>query len=185
MLLKTACNRWPVLFFGGICALALGICAIVWPGITLLSFAFIYAIFTTVDGAVAIALGLRAGEDGSVWWPMVILGMLAILAGAFAFAWPQITVAVLLALVAVSAIVRGVMELIAAIRLRKELDDEWILVLSGIVSIIFGGLILYRPDAGLLAIVLLIGAYMITLGVLSVALSLRFRRMCHTLAPAM
>jgi uncharacterized membrane protein HdeD (DUF308 family) len=70
------------------------------------------------------------------------------------------------------------------LRLRKELDDEWILVLSGLLSILFGGLILYRPDAGLVAIVLLIGAYMIAIGVMALALSLRLRRMKYKLTTA-
>jgi len=119
-----------------------------------------------------------------VWWTMVIMGLLAIAAGVIALAWPAITIVILLAIIAASAIVRGVFEILAAIRLRKELDDEWILALSGLLSILFGGLILYRPDAGLVAIVLLIGAYMIAIGVLAIALSLRLRRLQHKLAPA-
>ncbi len=184
MLLRTACNRWWVLFFKGVCAIALGVSAIVWPGITLLSLVFVFATFTLIDGVAAIVLGIRGEKDGTVWWTLVVMGLLAILAGIVSFVYPQITVKVLLAIIAASAIVRGVFELIVAVRLRKELDDEWILALSGLMSILFGGLILYRPDAGLVAIVLLIGAYMIAIGVFAVALSLRFRRMRHTLAAA-
>ena len=112
------------------------------------------------------------------------MGVLAVIAGIFVFAFPAIAALWLIALIAATAIVRGLFEIVAAIRLRKELDDEWILALSGVMSILFGGLILYRPDAGLVAIVLLIGAYMIAIGVFAVALSLRFRRMHNTLAPA-
>ena len=75
-------------------------------------------------------------------------------------------------------------EIAAAIRLRKEIDDEWILGLSGFMSIVFGGLILYRPDAGLLAMALFVGAYMLAIGVLAIALSLRMRRMGNALTPA-
>jgi uncharacterized membrane protein HdeD (DUF308 family) len=183
-MLRTACNRWWVLMLRGLCAIALGISAIAWPGITLLSLVFVFAAFTLIDGAAAIVLGLRGEEDGTVWWTLVVMGVLAILAGIISFAWPQITITVLLAIVAASAIVRGVFEIIAAIHLRKELDDEWILALSGLMSILFGGLILYRPDAGLVAIVLLIGAYMLAIGVLAVALSLRLRRLQHKIATA-
>ena len=173
-----------MLLLKGICAIALGVSAIAWPGITLLSLVFVFATFTLIDGVAAIVLGIRGEKDGTVWWTLVLMGILAIMAGFVSFVYPQITVTVLLAIIAASAIVRGLFEMIAAIRLRKELDDEWILALSGLMSILFGGLILYRPDAGLVAIVLLIGAYMIAIGVFAIALSLRLRRMWHTLAPA-
>ncbi|MGD9636516.1 MAG: HdeD family acid-resistance protein [Pirellulales bacterium] len=184
MILRSCCKRWWVLFLKGLCAIALGISAIAWPGITLVSLIFVFATFTLIDGVAAIVLGFKGESDGTVWWTLVLMGVLAILAGLISFFYPQITVTVLLAIIAVSAIVRGAFELMAAIRLRKELDDEWILALSGLMSILFGGLILYRPDAGLLAIVLLIGAYMIAIGVFALALSLRLRRVAHTLAPA-
>ncbi len=184
MLLRTACGRWWVMLLKGLCAIALGISAIVWPQITLVTLVYLFGIFTLVDGAAAIVLGIRGESDGTVWWTLVLMGVLAVIAGIFVFAFPAIAALWLIALIAATAIVRGLFEIVAAIRLRKELDDEWILALSGVMSILFGGLILYRPDAGLVAIVLLIGAYMIAIGVFAVALSLRFRRMHNTLAPA-
>jgi uncharacterized membrane protein HdeD (DUF308 family) len=181
-MLRTMCGRWWVLMLRGLCAIGLGIMAIVWPGITLLTLVLVFAAFTLIDGAAAVVLGFKGEEDGTVWWTLVVMGVLAIAAGIITFFYPQITIAVLLAIIAASAIVRGVFELIAAIRLRKEIDDEWILAISGVASIIFGGLILYRPDVGLVAIVLLIGAYMLAIGVLAVALSLRLRKLQHKLA---
>ena len=145
---------------------------------------YLFGIFTLVDGAAAIVLGIRGESDGTVWWTLVLMGVLAVIAGIFVFASPAIAAFWFIALIAATAIVRGLFEIVAAIRLRKELDDEWILVLSGLMSILFGGLILYRPDAGLVAIVLLIGAYMIAIGVFAIALSLRLRRLRNTLAPA-
>jgi uncharacterized membrane protein HdeD (DUF308 family) len=183
-MLRTMCGRWWVLMLRGLCAIVLGIMAIVWPGITLLTLVLVFAAFTLIDGAAAVVLGFKGEEDGTVWWTLVVMGVLAIAAGIITFFYPQITIAVLLAIIAASAIVRGVFELIAAIRLRKEIDDEWILAISGIASIIFGGLILYRPDVGLVAIVLLIGAYMLAIGVLAVALSLRLRKLQQKLAAA-
>jgi uncharacterized membrane protein HdeD (DUF308 family) len=108
---------------------------------------------------------------------MVVLGLLAVIAGIAAFAWPALTLLVLATIIAVSAIVRGGLEIFAAITLRKELEDEWILGLSGAMSIIFGALIMFRPGAGLIALTLLIGAYMLALGVFAIALALRLRMM--------
>jgi uncharacterized membrane protein HdeD (DUF308 family) len=161
----------------GLAAIVLGICAIVFPGMTLLSLIFVFGTFTIVDGVAAIILGFRGEADGTVWWTMVMLGLLAIAAGVFAIAWPAITFLVLATIIGVSAVVRGTFEIYAAIALRKELDDEWILGLSGLMSVLFGGLILFRPGAGLLAITLLIGAYMLALGIFAIALSLRLRVM--------
>jgi uncharacterized membrane protein HdeD (DUF308 family) len=176
-MLTTVCKRWWVLMVRGLAAIALGICAIVWPGMTLLSLVFVFGAFTIIDGIAAIILGFRGEADGTVWWTMVMLGVLAIAAGVFAIAWPGKTFLILATIIGISAIVRGAFEIYAAIALRKELDDEWILGLSGFMSVLFGGLILFRPGAGLLAITLLIGAYMLALGVFAIALALRLRMM--------
>jgi uncharacterized membrane protein HdeD (DUF308 family) len=176
-MLSTVCKRWWVLMLRGLAAIALGICAIVWPGMTLLSLVFVFATFTIIDGVASIVLGFRGEADGTVWWTMVMLGLLAIAAGVFAIAWPGKTFLILAMIIGISAIVRGMFEIYAAIALRKELDDEWILGLSGFMSVLFGGLILFRPGAGLLAITLLIGAYMLALGVFAIALALRLRVM--------
>jgi uncharacterized membrane protein HdeD (DUF308 family) len=143
---------------------------------------YVFGTFSIIDGVLALIVGFRGEADGTVWWTMVALGVLAIAAGIIAFVYPGITLLVLLAIVAASAIVRGAFEIIAAVRLRKEIDDEWVLGLSGALSILFGALIMYRPDAGLIAMSLLIGAYMLAIGILGVALSLRLRKMCTSLA---
>ena len=176
-MLTTVCKRWWVLMVRGLAAIALGICAMVLPEVTLIALVFLFGTFTIIDGIAAILLGCRGEADGTVWWTMVILGLVAVAAGIAAFAWPDLTLLVLATIIAVSAIVRGTFEIYAAIALRKELDDEWILGLSGAMSVIFGALIMFRPGAGLIAITLLIGAYMLALGVFAIALALRLRMM--------
>ncbi|HEX4414180.1 MAG TPA: DUF308 domain-containing protein [Lacipirellulaceae bacterium] len=176
-MLTTVCKRWWVLMVRGIAAILFGICAIAWPGITLLYLVILFGIFSIVDGIAALILGFRGEADGTVWWTMVTLGVLAIAAGIAAFAWPGETLLILATIIAISAIVRGAFEIFAAITLRKELEDEWILGLSGAMSVIFGALIMFRPGAGLIALTLLIGAYMLALGVFAIALSLRLRMM--------
>ncbi|HEX3599250.1 MAG TPA: DUF308 domain-containing protein [Lacipirellulaceae bacterium] len=176
-MLTTVCKRWWVLMVRGLAAIALGVCAIVFPGVTLVWLVLMFGIFSIVDGVAALILGFRGEADGTVWWTMVTLGLLAIAAGIAAFAWPGLTLLVLATIVAISAILRGAFEIFAAITLRKELEDEWILGLSGAMSVIFGALIMFRPGAGLIAITLLIGAYMLALGVFAIALALRLRMM--------
>jgi uncharacterized membrane protein HdeD (DUF308 family) len=176
-MLVTVCKRWWVLLVRGLAAILLGICTIALPEVTLLVLRTLFGIFSIIDGVAAIILGFRGEADGTVWWTMVILGLLAVAAGVVAFAWPGVTLWVLATIIAISAILRGTFEVYAAIVLRKELDDEWILALSGLMSVIFGALIMFRPGAGLIAITLLIGAYMLAIGVFAVALALRLRMM--------
>lgn len=176
-MLTTVCKRWWVLMIRGIAAVLLGICAIAWPALVPATLVALFAIFSIIDGIAAIILGFRGEADGTVWWTMVIVGLVALSAGITALAWPGLTLLVLVTIVAVSALVRGLFEIYAAIALRKELDDEWILGLSGVMSAIFGALILYNPTAGLLAIAFLIGAYMLAIGIFAIALSLRLRMM--------
>jgi uncharacterized membrane protein HdeD (DUF308 family) len=183
LMLSALSQRWWVLLLRGICAIALGITAIAWPEITLISLVYLFGIFTLIDGAAAIVLGIRGESDGTVWWTMILLGVLAIAAAIVTLGWPVFAGLWLLAIIAATAIARGVLEIVAAIKLRKELDDEWILALSGAMSVLFGVLIFRHPGAGAVAIVLLIGAYMLALGAFAVALSLRLRRLQHKLAP--
>jgi len=113
------------------------------------------------------------------WWALVLRGLFAVLfgiaAGIIAFAWPGITALALLFLISGWAVVTGVFEIVAAIRLRKEIRGEWLLALSGILSVLFGVALVINPAAGALAVVWLIGAYAITFGVLMIALGFRLR----------
>jgi uncharacterized membrane protein HdeD (DUF308 family) len=181
-MLSVISRRWWVLLLRGICAIALGIATFVWPGVTLVALVWLFAAFALTDGIASVILGIRGEADGTIWWTMVFLGVVAIAAAITAFAWPGLTAVILLTIIAASAIIRGVVEIIAAIKLRKELDDEWILALSGVISILFGVLIFRHPDAGLLAMALLIGAYMVALGAFAVALSLRLRKLQNELS---
>jgi uncharacterized membrane protein HdeD (DUF308 family) len=187
-MLRTICDRWWILLIRGLCAIALGIMAFAWPGQTILAFVWMFAVFIMADGIASVILGFRGEADGTVWWTMVFFGAMAILAGLFAsglaISRPGLTLATFVMVIGASAIVRGVFEIIAAIRLRKLIDDEWVLGLSGLLSIVFGILIAARPGAGVVAIGILIGALMLTLGILAVALSFRLRKAGQQLVEA-
>lgn len=176
-MLSTIMQRWWILLLRGISATVFGVLAIVWPGITLLTLVIIYGAVALIDGIAGIALGVRGGVDGRTWWGMILLGLLGVIAGAVTFVWPGLTAAVLLVIIALWAIVRGVLEIIGAITLRKIIQGEWLLILSGVLSIGFGVLLLLQPAAGALAVMWLIGIYMIAFGITTIALSLRLRRL--------
>jgi len=109
------------------------------------------------------------------WWAVALRGLFAILFGVLTFVWPGITALVLLYLIAAWAIVTGGLEIVAAIRLRKEITDEWALGASGAASVIFGLLLMIFPGAGALTLVWLIGAYALVFGILLLVLAFRLR----------
>jgi uncharacterized membrane protein HdeD (DUF308 family) len=174
-MLSTIAQLWWVLLLRGIFAALLGVFAIVWPGITLWVLIIAFGAFALVDGIVGIALGISGRVNGRSWWEMILLGLLGVLAGVIAFLWPGVTAVILLIIIASWAIIHGVLEIIAAIKLRRVIDGEWLLILSGLLSVAFGVLLFLRPGAGALAVMWLIGVYMLVFGITAIALSLRLR----------
>jgi len=174
-MLTALAKHWWVFLLRGICAIAFGILAFAWPGITILTLVLLYGAHAIIDGATALGLAFSGHVPGKAWWPMVLVGVVGILAGIGTFAWPQITIAVLLAFVAMWAILRGIFEIVAAIHLRKHIENELMLGLAGVASIVFGTLLLAWPAAGLVTIAWLIGANAIVFGGLSIALAMRLK----------
>jgi uncharacterized membrane protein HdeD (DUF308 family) len=167
-LLNAFANHWWVLLLRGIAAVLFGFLAFVWPGLTLVALVFLFGAYALVDGITALFVGGRA----RAWW-MVFAGVLGIIAGVLTFIFPGITAVWLLILIASWAIVRGLFEIVAAIKLRKELMNEWMLILGGVSSIIFGVLLILNPVAGALAMVWLIGAYALVFGIMMIVLAVR------------
>jgi uncharacterized membrane protein HdeD (DUF308 family) len=102
----------------GICAVVFGILAFVWPGLTLLSLVLLYGAYALVDGVLSMACGVTGSAAPHPWWVMMLAGLLGVAAGIVTFLYPGITAMVLLVIIACAAIVRGVLEIAAGIRLR-------------------------------------------------------------------
>jgi uncharacterized membrane protein HdeD (DUF308 family) len=167
-------HNWWTLVLRGLAAVVFGVLAFVWPGITLLALVFLFGAYAITDGVFAIVAGLR-GREQERWWLLLIVGILSVIAGLLAFALPGMTAFVLLILIAARAIVTGVFEIVAAIQMRKYITGEWLLALGGVLSFLFGVLLLLNPAAGALAVVWIIGVYAIALGVLQLILGLKLR----------
>jgi len=166
-----------MLLLRGVVSILFGIAAFVWPGLTVLALTLLYGAFAMADGILSLGAALRGTGDRSIptWW-LVVIGLLGIAAGAVAFLWPGLTAFALVIMIGAWAVTMGVLEIIGAIWLRHEIEDEWLLIAAGILSVLFGAAILLKPGAGALALAWAIGAYAILSGILLVAFSLRLKR---------
>jgi uncharacterized membrane protein HdeD (DUF308 family) len=172
-------RNWWALALRGVAAVLFGVLAFAWPGITLGALVILYGAYAMVDGVFAVVAALSGRTQGMPWWAMLLEGLAGIAIGIMTFAWPAITALVLLYLIAAWALVTGVFEIVAAVRLRKEVRGEWLLALSGVLSIIFGVALVANPGAGALAIVWLIGAYSLVFGALLITLAFRLRALAR------
>jgi uncharacterized membrane protein HdeD (DUF308 family) len=163
-------KHWWVLALRGAAAIVFALLAFFWPGLTLLALAVTWGVFALIEGITSIIVGFRGK-----WWAMVGLGVVGVLAGIVALIWPSITALALLFLIAAWAIVRGIAEIVAAIQLRKEIEGEWMLILSGIASVAFGVLLLLFPGAGAVSVVWLIATFALIFGVLSIILAFKVK----------
>lgn len=174
-LLGALAQNWWLVMLRGAAAILFGVLAFIWPGITLASLVLLYGAFALADGVLAIVGAIRGGGPGSRWW-LALVGLAGVVAGMLTFLWPGITTLLLLVFIGAWAIAIGLFEIIGAIRLRKEIDNEWLLILSGALSVLFGLVLLTQPGAGALALIFVIGAYAIAYGVLLVVLAFRLRK---------
>ena len=132
--------------------------------------------YALVDGVAALVGGWQTKDGGKPMWTVVLVGIVGIAAGIFTFLQPGVTAIALLMLIAVWAIVHGVLEISAAIRLRKEIQNEWLLILSGVLSVAFGALMILSPGAGAMAVLWLIGAFSVAYGALLIILSFKLKK---------
>jgi len=178
-MVHTLAKNWWLLLLRGIAAIIFGVLAFAWPGVTLLTLILFYGAFALVDGVLAIIAAITGGAPGPRWW-LAIVGLLGIAAGLLTFLMPGLSALVLLFFIAGWAIATGVFQIIGAIQLRKEIDNEWFLILGGIISVLFGIGVMLAPGAGALALIWVIGTYALIIGVLLIALAFRLKKHAHS-----
>jgi len=175
LVLAHLARNWWVFVLRGVVAVLFGVLAFVNPGTTLEVLVLLFAFWALVDGVVSLIGSVGAAEAHEPWWPLLLVGLLGIAAGILTLRWPGITALALLFVIAYWSIFRGILELVAAIRLRHVIQGEMWLVLGGIASIVFGVLLVMNPGAGALAVIYLIGIYAVIFGVLILMLGFRLK----------
>ena len=168
-------RTWWVLLLQGLAAVLFGVVALVWPDITLASLVLLFGAYALVDGVFAVVGSLVHRKEYEDWWLVLLAGLASIAVGILTFIQPGITALSLLFLIAAWALVIGVLTIVKAIQLRKEIEGEWLLILAGIASVLFGLFVFALPGAGALSLIWLIATYAIVYGVLQVILALRVR----------
>lgn len=176
-LLSHLARNWGWIALRGAAGVSFGVLAFVWPGITLVILALFFGAYAFTDGIFALVAAYRRREGRKAVWPLVLVGVLGVLAGVGTFLWPEMTTLALLMFIAVWALFIGIFQIAAAIRLRKEIDNEWLLGASGALSVLFGLFMIMSPGAGALAVVWMIAAYSIAFGLLLIAFGFRLKKL--------
>ena len=175
MLARLIAENWWVLLLRGIIAILFGVAAYAWPGMTLATLILFFAAFVFVDGIFDVFAAFSGRKENENWWVLLIEGLLGIAFGAITWMRPGVTAMVLLLLIAFWAMATGILRIIMAIRLRKEIEGEWWLILSGLASVLFGVFVMARPGAGAIAMLWVIAAWSIIVGIFLVILSFQAR----------
>lgn len=176
-MLATMSKNWWLFLIRGIASIIFGLLALLMPGLTLFVLLAFFAAYAIIDGTATAFASFQSRDTDSRWVWGLLEGGIGILAGIAVLLWPNIAAITLLIVIAVWAVLTGILQIAAAIRLRKEIDNEFWLGLSGVISIIFGVYIFLFPGAGAVTLAWLIGIYAIMFGIFFVALALRLRGM--------
>lgn len=183
-MLAVASKYWWVLLVRGLLGIGFGIGALAWPGLTILVLVVVFGVYSLLDGILDLGMAVGARSlPGSSRGALVLMGLFGIAAGIVAFLWPDITAVALLWVIAFWAITTGVFEIVAAIRLRTEINNEWFWILSGVLSVVLGVVLVLQPGVGALAVVTTIGVFAIVWGVSLTLLSFRVKAMGAGSAP--
>ena len=177
-------QHWWAVALRGLAAIIFGILALVWPRETVIVLIALFGAYALIDGLIAIFLEVRGRDDNRNWGWLLVEGIVGALIGIITFRWPGVTGLVLLAFIAAWAVITGIMEIFQAIELRRVIHNEWLLILGGAASVLFGLLLFLFPGTGALAIVWLIGIYAIVFGAMLLGLAWRLRSMGQQPRPA-
>lgn len=175
MLTQPSPHSWWILIVRGLAAILFGIVAFIWPALTGVALVIAFGVFALLDGVFAVVTGISRLGHASRGWAFLLEGLLGIGVGLAALLLPGVAAVALIYLIAAWAVTTGIFEIVSAVQLRKEITNEWALGLSGLLSIVFGVLVMIQPATGGLAVVWILGGYAIAFGLLLIVAGIRLR----------
>ena len=173
---------WWLLLLRGIVAIAFGVLTWLQPGISAAALVLLFGAFAFADGVLGTWTAIAGRADHEYWWLMLLRGLLGIVVGILAFVEPGVVALAVLFYIAIWAIATGMLEIATAIRLRREIEGEWLLILSGLISVVFGVVLIARPGSGALALLWLIASFAVAFGVVLVILAFKARGFARRVA---
>ncbi len=175
MLTQSSRHSWWILIVRGIAAILFGVVAFIWPGLTGLVLVMAFGAFALIDGVFAVVTGISRLGHSSRGWAFLVEGLLGVGVGVAALLLPSLVAVALIYLIAAWAVITGIFEIVSAVQLRKEITNEWALGIGGLLSILFGVLVMFQPATGGLALVWILGGYAIAFGILLIVAGIRLR----------
>lgn len=176
---STFAQNWGAVMLRGAVAIAFGLLALFVPGISFAALVLTFGAYAFVDGIFLVISAIRRGDHTNTaatpWWVMLIQGIAGIAAGVITWFAPLATALALLYIFAAWAIVTGVFEIVVAVRLRKVITGEWLLILSGALSVLLGIAMFVAPVQGAFVLMLWMGAYALLVGALHIGVAFRLR----------
>jgi uncharacterized membrane protein HdeD (DUF308 family) len=174
-MLSSLTRNWWVAALRGVLAIAFGIAAFAWPGVTIEILVLLFGTYALIDGVSSLVQGLQAAGSPESWFALTVSGLVGIAAGILTFVQPALTALSLVYVIAAWTLLTGGLQIVTAVRMRHVISGEWLLGLGGALSIIFGVALMRAPLAGALALVLLFGFYAIASGVSQLVFALKLR----------
>lgn len=175
-MLERLASHWWLFLIRGLLALVLGIALLAFPAAGLWTIAILFGAYAFVDGIFALVASVRMAHTDNRWIWLLLEGVVGIAAGIFAALYPGIAVVTLALLLGAWAIVTGILAIASALSARQHVPNEWLWVLSGVVSVIFGFAIFWSPTFGLFALLWMVSFYAILAGIIMIGLAFRLRR---------
>ena len=176
------CDRWWILLVRGLAAIFFGVLCFAQPGLSLATLVLMFGAYSIVDGVLGVFVAVSGRKEIEDWWVLLLWGLVSIIVGILTFAAPDITALILLFYIAIWAVASGVLQIALAIRLRKEIEGEWLMILAGVLSIAFGLILMVKPGEGALAVIWIIGGYAVAFGVALAILGFRLRSFGNRIA---
>ena len=173
-MIQAITSKWWLFLLRGLAAIAVAIIAFAQPGSALIALVFVLGFYSFLVGVLAIT-GAAIGVAGDRWWALLLEGILGIVVALVIWSWPLASTLAFVYFVAAWLIVWGILQVAAGIRLRDLIDNEWLYILSGIISIAFGVWVFRSPAQGAVATAFLFGWYFLFYGIVQVMLAFRLR----------